>query len=76
MTGGFGEDTCAKCHSSYDVNAGRAMGLGDLVVSGLPSAYRPGATYPIKVELTHSQDEGLWGFELAARAKDAGEQAG
>ena len=75
VTGGFGEDTCTKCHNTYALNAGRSSGLGALVVSGLPKEYQPGATYPVRVELTHIQDHGVWGFELAARAK-TGAQAG
>ena len=76
VTGGFGEGTCVKCHGSFDVNAGRASGLGDIVVSGFPRAYRPGDTYTVKLELTHVKDRGVWGFQLAARAKEGGEQAG
>lgn len=75
VTGGFGEDTCTRCHNDYELNAGRAMGLGDLAVAGLPKEYEPGRTYPVKVEVTHTQDRSAWGFELAARTKD-GLQAG
>ena len=57
-------------------NAGRAAGLGDLLVTGFPKEYKPGETYPIKVEVTHQQDSGVWGFQLAARAKDTHAQAG
>jgi hypothetical protein len=76
VTGGFGEDTCVKCHNSFDLNAGRAMGLGDLAVSGLPKQYQPGQTYQVKVEHTHVKDRSVWGFQLAARAKESGQQAG
>ncbi len=76
VTGGFGEDTCVKCHNSYELNAGRSKGLGDVVVSGLPKEYRPGETYLVKIEVTHTQDRGVWGFQLAARLKASGEQAG
>lgn len=78
VTGGFGEPTCNQsgCHNSFELNAGRAAGLGDLVVSGLPTQYEPGKTYPIKLAITHTQDRKYWGFELAARAKATGLQAG
>ena len=75
-TGGFGEGTCVECHVSYDLNAGRDRGLGDVVVTGFPKEYTPGETYPIKVEVTQMQDSGVWGFELATRAKDTRAQAG
>ena len=76
VTGGFGEGTCYECHDSYALNAGRAAGLGDVVVTGFPKAYTPGETYPIKVEITHQQDPGAWGFQLATRAKETHAQAG
>jgi len=76
VTGGFGEDTCVKCHNSFELNAGRAQRLGDVVVSGLPKEYRPGETYAVNVRLTHSQDQGVWGFQFAARVGEGGAQAG
>jgi Reeler domain len=76
VTGGFGEQTCNECHDSFALNAGRAAGLGDVVITGFPKEYRPGDTYPIKVELTQQQDSGVWGFQLATRAQDTHAQAG
>ena len=76
VTGGFGEGTCNECHDSYALNAGRAAGLGDLVITGFPKEYKPGETYAIKVEVTQQQDSGAWGFQLATRAKDTHAQAG
>lgn len=76
VTGGFGEETCARCHNDYDLNAGRATGLGDLAVSGLPTQYEPGKAYPVRVEVAHTQDRQAWGFELAARVTEGGRQAG
>ena len=75
MTGGFGEETCVNCHNTNPLNIGRDEKLGDLIVTGLPKEYEHGKTYPVKVELTHMQDGGAWGFELATRTKD-GAQAG
>ena len=50
VTGGFNEPTCNQsgCHDAYKLNAGRALGLGDLVITGLPKQYEPGKTYAIK----------------------------
>ncbi len=78
VTGGFGEPTCDQsgCHNSFQLNAGKVMGLGDLVISGLPKQYQPGTTYPIKVTVTHTQGRGDWGFQLAARFQATGAQAG
>jgi hypothetical protein len=49
VTGGFGEPTCNQsgCHNSFELNAGRAPGLGDLVVSGLPTQYELKARIPM-----------------------------
>jgi len=76
VTGGFREGTCNECHESYDLNAGRSAGLGDLIVTGFPKQYQPGEMYPIKVEITHIQDSGVWGFQLATRVRETGAQAG
>lgn len=78
VTGGFGEGTCnqAGCHNAYALNAGRDLGLGDLILSGLPEQYQPGMTYPIKVMHTHMQGRQAWGFQLAVRAAATGAQAG
>ena len=38
--------------------------------------YEPGKTYPIKLAVTHTQDRKAWGFQLAARVKATGMQAG
>jgi len=78
VTGGFGERTCSQkgCHDSYELNAGKSLGLGDVLISDFPKQYQPGMTYPIQVTITHTQDREVWGFQLAARVKEAGAQAG
>jgi hypothetical protein len=78
VTGGFGELTCNQsgCHTSFELNAGRSERLGDLVISGLPERYEPGKSYAIKLAVSHTQDRRYWGFQLAARAKATGAQAG
>jgi hypothetical protein len=70
MTGGFGEETCGKCHYDYEAN----NEAGSLLLEGLPETYSPGRAYLITIRLTHPQLE-RGGFELAARF-EAGEFAG
>jgi len=78
ITGGFTESTCAQsgCHNSFEANAGKASKLGDVVIEGLPKQYEPGKTYPVKLTVTHTQGRMYWGFQLAARLKATGAQAG
>ncbi|MBI4456293.1 MAG: hypothetical protein HY644_10380 [Acidobacteria bacterium] len=78
VTGGLGEPTCnqAGCHNSFELNAGRTLGLGDFTISGVPEKYEPGKTYPITVTHTQTDGRAAWGFQLAARAQTLGEQAG
>ena len=77
-TGGFKEPTCHQsgCHNSFALNAGRVAGLGDLVLSGFPASYEPGKTYPVRIAVSHTQDRRYWGFQLSARLKSDGTQAG
>lgn len=73
-TGGFGEPTCARCHSDSKVNDPR----GQLVITGVPESYTPGKTYRIKISARHPEIERA-GFQLAARFAEgnrAGAQAG
>jgi len=74
LTGGFGEVTCAGCHSSYPLNEGRARG-GIFHIGGVPILYVAGQTYPITVVIGHP-GQSRWGFELAARFAASGKQAG
>lgn len=78
VTGGFGEQTCNQsgCHASFALNTGRVSGLGDLLVSGLPDHYESGKSYIVKLAISHTQDRRHWGFQLAARMKATGAQAG
>ena len=78
VTGGFEERTCNQsgCHNTYALNEGRTAGLGDLVLSGLPEQYQPGKSYSVTVTLSHTQDRNAWGFQMAARVKESGAQAG
>lgn len=78
VTGGFGERTCAGigCHGTYELDEGRKAMLGDIVIEGLPNQYEPGRTYPVKLMISHTQDRRHWGFQLAARVRASGAQAG
>lgn len=70
-TGGFGESTCAACHTGAAVNTGS----GTFRIEGLPAQYTPGATIPLTVTMAQTGQR-RWGFELAARVRATGEQAG
>jgi hypothetical protein len=74
VSGGFGEETCRKCHFDFELNDPS----GSLRVDGLPDAYFPGKEYVLTVRLTHPQME-RGGYELAARfagGEPAGRQSG
>jgi hypothetical protein len=77
-TGGFDEPTCqtSGCHADFELNSGRAKGLGDLVLEGLPEQYEPGKTYPVTLTITHVDGRQYWGFQAASRVKATGAQAG
>ena len=71
-TGGFGEPTCASCHSDYDPVA------EGLALTGMPERYEPGASYRIRLTLSE-EFMVLGGFEAAVRFADGprvGAQAG
>jgi len=46
-TGGFGEMTCAECHSGNPPNDA----AGRLTLDGVPEAYAPGERYTVRVTL-------------------------
>lgn len=73
-TGGFGEPTCHACHFDHELQpAGDA-----LEITGLPSSYSPGESYPLTVRLTR-EAMARAGFQLATRfadGPDRGAQAG
>lgn len=76
VTGGFGEDTCVACHDSYELGAGREAGLGEVLIVGAPKSFQPAETYRLKVVVTHVEGRSAWGFQLSARVKRTGAQAG
>ena len=74
MTGGFGEDTCAKCHFDHALNDPG----GSLKIDGVPERVEPGHEYAITIAVTHAATKRA-GFELSARhadGPDVGTQAG
>src|SRR5437867_3327499 len=74
VTGGFGEQSCHLCHLDNPINAPG----GSVTMSGVPSSFTAGQTYPITVTISR---DGMrrGGFEIAARfasGKQKGKQAG
>lgn len=69
-TGGFGEATCAACHSDNDVD----LRDGGLRVDGLPEEYVAGREYEVEIVLQHPELS-TGGFQLAMRGMD-GKTAG
>ncbi len=74
LTGGFGEGTCVSCHNSHNLNDGRVCG-GMFEIDGVPRFYSPGKTYPLTV-IIGQPGQARWGFELASRFAQNGQQAG
>lgn len=71
FSGGFGEQSCHACHFHAEPNAEG----GKLTLTGVPERYTPGERYPITVTLARPGMKRA-GFQLAARTKDTGAQAG
>jgi len=71
FTGGFGEPTCHACH----FDAPEEPAAGELVLSGVPDAYRPGAEYAVTVTVRDRRLERA-GFQLSARFAGDGGAAG
>ena len=71
FSGGFKEDSCQACHFSADLNAPP----GRVAIDGVPERYDAGRRYTLTVTLSRS-DMKRAGFQLTARFKDGGAQAG
>jgi hypothetical protein len=71
FSGGFKEDSCHACHFHQDLNAGG----GRVTIEGVPAAFTPGERYRLTVTLTRAGMKRA-GFQLTARFKDSGAQAG
>ena len=71
FSGGFNEQSCDACHFHAAPNAGP----GSLVLDGVPERFVGGQAYRVTISLTHPGMK-LAGFQLTARFKDDGAQAG
>jgi hypothetical protein len=71
FSGGFKEDSCHACHFHNDPNAPP----GRVSIDGVPPQFEAGKRYTLTVTLSRS-DMKLAGFQLTARFKDGGAQAG
>ena len=71
FTGGFTEQSCDACHFHAAPNAGP----GKLTIDGVPERFVAGQVYRLTIGLTQPGMK-LAGFQLAARFKDDGGQAG
>ena len=71
FSGGFTEQSCHACHFHADVNSG----AGRVVLEGVPARFTAGERYPVVVTVSRPGIK-LGGFQLTARFKDGGAQAG
>ena len=71
FSGGFNEQTCHACHFHAELDSGP----GRLTIAGVPEHFAAGEPYQITVTLTRPEMK-LAGFQLTARFKDGGAQAG
>jgi hypothetical protein len=71
VTGGFGEDSCAACHFTFN----DAVPAGRLHVAGFPDCYVAGEGYDLVVRL-EDPDMAVAGFQLAVRSVVDTTQAG
>lgn len=71
FSGGFSEQSCHACHFHGEVNSGPER----VTIAGVPDRFESGETYALTVTLRRP-DMKLAGFQLTARFKDDGTQAG
>jgi len=71
FSGGFTEDSCQACHFHETLNAPP----GRVAIEGVPERFASGERYAVTVTLTRAGLK-LAGFQLTARFKDGGAQAG
>jgi hypothetical protein len=71
FSGGFGEQSCHACHFHGELNSGP----GRLALDGVPERFAAGQQYPLTITLSRTGMT-LAGFQLTARRKDGGAQAG
>jgi len=71
FSGGFGEQSCHACHFHGEINSGPRR----VAIAGVPERFVSGERYPLTITLSRP-DMRLGGFQLTARFKDDGRQAG
>ena len=71
FSGGFKEESCHACHFHQDLNAAG----GGVTIEGVPATFTPGERYTLTITLTRPGMKRA-GFQLTARFKDSGGQAG
>ena len=71
FSGGFGEPSCHACHFHAELNSGP----GRVTIAGVPDRFTPGRRYPLTITLSRPAMQ-LGGFQMTARFKDGGAQAG
>jgi hypothetical protein len=71
FSGGFSEQSCDACHFHAATNAGP----GRLSIEGIPERFAAAEPYRVTISLTQEGMK-LAGFQLTARFKDDGSQAG
>jgi hypothetical protein len=71
FSGGFKEESCHACHFHEQLNTGG----GRVTIEGLPASFEAGRRYTLTITLTRAGMKRA-GFQLAARFKESGAQAG
>ena len=71
FSGGFKEESCHACHFHAEPNSGG----GRVTIEGVPAKFAAGERYTLTITLTRAGMKRA-GFQLAARFKDSGAQAG
>lgn len=71
FSGGFKEESCHACHFHAEPNSGP----GRVTIEGVPATFAPGERYTLTITLRRAGMK-LAGFQLAARFRDSGAQAG
>ena len=71
FSGGFKEDSCHACHFHEELNAAP----GRITIEGVPATFAPGERYVLTITLRRAGMK-LAGFQMTARFKDNGAQAG
>lgn len=71
FSGGFKEETCHACHFHQELNAAG----GSVTIDGVPAMFTAGERYALTITLTRPGMKRA-GFQLTARFKDSGAQAG